>query len=120
MTFTLSTKFLYRDVFEPIFTNLAKMSYFYCDKEFARFSMRRIDGSTYHGGVTRPPRQTYPPVSVRAHACGGIAEVARTAAAEGASRRQQVGRGGRHDDEVGGLRQGGIDAVTVAHRATLR
>lgn len=43
LSYRLSTKFLYRDVFEPVFTSLAKLSQFYCDKEFAKFSMRRID-----------------------------------------------------------------------------
>ena len=43
ISYKLSHKFLYRDVFEPIFTSLAKLSQFYCDKEFCRFSMRRID-----------------------------------------------------------------------------
>jgi hypothetical protein len=45
LTYKISHKFLYRDVFEPVFTSLAKLSQFYCDKEFARFSMRRIDES---------------------------------------------------------------------------
>ena len=45
MTFKLSTKFLYADVFEPVFTSLAKLSQFYCDKEYSKFSMQRIDES---------------------------------------------------------------------------
>jgi len=43
MTFKLSTKFLYADVFEPVFTSLAKLSQFYCNKEYSKFSVKRID-----------------------------------------------------------------------------
>lgn len=42
-TFKLSAKWMYSDVFEPVFTSLAKLSQFYIDPEFSRFSMRRID-----------------------------------------------------------------------------
>ena len=45
-TYKISTKLL-MDVLEPVFTSLAKLNQFYCDKEFARFSMRRIDDSWY-------------------------------------------------------------------------
>ena len=48
--YKLSAKFLYSDVFEPVFTSLAKLSQFYCDKEFAKFSMRKIDDSWYTFG----------------------------------------------------------------------
>lgn len=45
LLYKLSTKFLYNDVFEPVFTSLAKLSQFYCDKDYSRFSMKRIDES---------------------------------------------------------------------------
>lgn len=31
------------DVLEPVFTSLAKLNMFYIDKEFARFSIKRIN-----------------------------------------------------------------------------
>ena len=43
-TYKFSTLAL-NDIMEPVFTSLAKLNQFYIDKEFARFSMRRIDAS---------------------------------------------------------------------------
>jgi hypothetical protein len=46
-TYKLSTKWLYTDAIEPVFTSLVKLSQFYCDKEYSRFSMTRIDESWF-------------------------------------------------------------------------
>jgi hypothetical protein len=43
MTYKLSTKWLYGDVYEPVFTSLAKLDQFYIDRDYARFSIVRID-----------------------------------------------------------------------------
>ena len=43
MTYKLSTKWLYGDVWEPVWTTLIKLSQFYVDKDFAKFSTKRID-----------------------------------------------------------------------------
>lgn len=43
-TYKISTLFL-MDILEPVFTSLAKLNQFYCDREFAKFSMKKIDDS---------------------------------------------------------------------------
>ena len=45
MTYSLSTKWLYGDVFEPVFTSLVKLGQLYVDKDYARYSIRRLDSS---------------------------------------------------------------------------
>jgi hypothetical protein len=44
-SYRVSTKLIFRDLTEPIWTILARNDMVYCDKFFARFSVKRIDPS---------------------------------------------------------------------------
>lgn len=41
--YTISSKFLYLEVIEPLFTQMIKQNVLYLDRECSRFSLRRID-----------------------------------------------------------------------------
>ena len=48
MTYSLSTKFLYGDAIEPIFTRMIKIDLVFINQDLSRFSAIRIDQSWNH------------------------------------------------------------------------
>ena len=50
MSYSLSSKFLYADIMEPVFTRMIKMDFIFLNKDMMRFSTVRIDDSwkKYH------------------------------------------------------------------------
>lgn len=45
LRYEITSKFLYKDIIEPLFTALLKSDQFFCNKDMSKFSMKRIDNT---------------------------------------------------------------------------